>query len=405
VNTLKKGSFQGMKSLNKSIVLNKIRNNGPISRAQIAKETSLTPPTVSSIVKELIDSKLVTESQQGVSNGGRKPTMLIINGDGFYVIGIDVGPKTLRIVLTNLNGKVLDQHAIDLPSTSTNETLLNLMVSQIQRMMDANEDKPGQIIGIGVGMHGVVDVAKGVSLFAPNLQLRDIPIKETLESHFQVMIKVENDARAMALGEAWFGSGNGTQNVVTVNVGRGIGAGIVLEGKLFHGDTFLAGEIGHMAIDLSGKKCICGSYGCLQTVAAGPAIGEAAQKELSMGKSSVLRDWIDGDLEKINGEMVYKGAVEGDSVCVSILENTGIYLGIGFTNLIHLLNPSKIIIGGGVSNAGNYILNSIRETIHQRGLTQKAKTTEVTVSKLGQQATAIGAVALILVDLFHQEEN
>ncbi|WP_173915558.1 ROK family transcriptional regulator [Halobacillus sp. Marseille-Q1614] len=397
-----KGSFQLMKSLNRTVILNKIRTDGPISRADIAKETKLTPPTVSSIVKELLETELVIESAQGQSKGGRKPTMLVINAKNFYIIGLDVGPTQLKSVLTDLNGTIIQESRSEIIKPSTNEKLLELMKRAIVNLMDVDKEK---IIGIGVGMHGVVDVANGVSLFAPNLQLRDIPIQQTLEEAFGITVRVENDARALVLGELWFGNGSGSENIVAVNLGRGIGAGIIINGELFHGDGSTAGEIGHMTIDIRGAKCSCGNYGCLQTLASGPAIAENAAREIAIGKESLLRDRVGSHLDKIDGKMIYEAALEGDPLSKEVLKEAGIYLGIGLTNLIHTINPTKIIIGGGVSKAGDFLLNSVKETIQSRAITSSAKQTTVLLSKFGEQATALGAISLILSELFSRTET
>ncbi|WP_082233305.1 ROK family transcriptional regulator [Halobacillus massiliensis] len=397
-----KGSFQLMKSLNRTVILNKIRTDGPISRADIAKETKLTPPTVSSIVKELLETELVIESAQGQSKGGRKPTMLIINAINFYIIGIDAGPAQLKSLLTDLNGTVIKERCSEIIKPTTNEKFLSLMKEEIESLMDVDKEK---IIGIGVGMHGVVDVTNGTSLFAPNLQLRDIPIQQSLEKDFGISVRVENDARAIALGELWFGNGSNAENIVAVNLGRGIGAGMIINGELFHGEGFIAGEIGHMTIDIRGTKCSCGNYGCLQTLASGPAIAERAAKEISIGKESLLRDKVGHDLEKINGKMIYESALEGDSLSKEVLKEAGIYLGIGLTNLIHTINPTKIIIAGGVSQAGELLLNSVKDTIQNRAMTTSAKQTTVMTSKFGEHATSLGAISLILAELFSRTET
>lgn len=397
---MQRGTFQLMKSLNRNIILNKIRQEGPISRAQIAKDSKLTPPTVSSIVKELIDSGLIKESVQGESKGGRKPTMLVINAKSFYVIGLDVGPKDIKTILTDLNGEVLEFQERDLDLPLTNESLLHVMKEEIQRVIGLYEKEEDKIIGIGIGMHGVVDVDQGISLYAPNLNLRNIPLKEELEKQFNRTVKVENDAKALALGEVWFGNGEGADSVVAVNIGNGIGAGIVVDGKLFHGEHFIAGEIGHMTIDIGGKKCSCGNYGCLQTLAAGPAIAENAQKEVAIGRDSLLQEMAGGDLANIDGKLVYEAAIQGDELSLQVLKSTGIYLGIGLINLIHLMNPKRIIIGGGVSNAGDFLLDSVKKTVQKMALTEAAKQTDIRLSKLGNQATAMGAVSLLLVELF-----
>lgn len=383
---MKRGTFQLMKSVNKSIILNKIRTSEPISRAQIAKETKLTPPTVSSIVKELIEQDIVVESELGESQGGRKPTMLLINKNGFYVIGVDAGPNSIDCILSDPSGQIKNRVSVSIDSSLTNESFLNLLKGTIKNILDMVDDRD-KVLGIGVAMHGVVDVEHGTSLFAPILQLSHIPIKDELEREFDLEVKVENDARAMALGESWFGNHGDSPSMVAVNLGSGVGAGVVIDGKLYHGSKDLAGEIGHMTIDMKGEPCECGSQGCLQTFVSAPSIVRQAHKKMP-GKNIK------------SSEHIYQLALQGDKECLDLLKETGWIIGIGLTNLIHVINPDIIILGGGVSKAEKFLMPSIRTAIRERGLTEEAKNTRVVTSNLGDDATSLGAVSLLLIELF-----
>jgi len=385
---MQRGTFQLMKSVNKSIILNKIRTSEPISRAQIAKDTSLTPPTVSSIVKELMEQELVRESILGHSSGGRKPTMLHINTDTHYVIGIDAGPETVEGVLTDLTGKILHRTSSLLKKPLTNERFIAILKETIYTIFDLSKIDQDKIIGIGIAMHGVVDIHTGTSLVAPILNLSNIPIKAELEEEFNLTIKVENDARAMALGESWFGGHSDVDSMVAVNIGRGVGAGIVIDGKLYHGAHGIAGEIGHMTIDINGESCSCGNRGCLQTFVSGSAIADRATKH------------IQEDGSDITGKEVFELAERGHQTSIELLHETGIIIGVGLINLIHLVNPSKIVLGGGVMKSEKFILPAILETIERRAMTPEAKQTKVIVTKLGDEATLLGAVSLLLVELF-----
>lgn len=386
---MRKGTFQWMKSVNRSIILNKIRTDSPISRAQIAKETKLTPPTVSSNVKTLIEQGIVVESTLGESQGGRKPTMLLINHEEFYVIGIDVDPHVIDYVVANIAGNIITRTSSQITTPITNSEFLTILKGGIHQLMAETSINVEKMIGIGVAMHGVVEVETGISLIAPNMGLTNIPIQEELETEFELDVKVENDARAMALGESWFGHHGEIDNMLAVNLGRGVGAGIIINGQLFHGAQDIAGEVGHMTIDIHGEICECGNRGCLQTFATGSAIAKQAEKVLS-----------EVDSFSITGEKVYELASAGNKECIEILENTGSMIGIGLTNLIHILNPNKIVLGGGVMKSSKFILPAIAASIEQRALTPRAKKTEVVVSELGDDATISGAVALILVDFF-----
>lgn len=384
---VERGSFQWMKSVNKTIILNKIRMSEPISRAQIAKETSLTPPTVSSIVKELMTEGLVVESTLGESSGGRKPTMLHINSTAFFAVGVDAGPETVECVLTDLTGKIYDRSTAKLQLPITNEAFIGTLKQAVINLFLCSGIDKEQVIGIGMAMHGVVDVDAGEVLVAPNISLRNIRVKELFEEEFGMTIRVENDARAMALGESWFGGHGGVNSMVAINIGRGVGAGLVLNGKLHHGAQGIAGEFGHMTIDLHGAVCECGNQGCLQTLISGNAI-----EERSIGICG----------ERISGEEIFALAQAGSEVHADFLSQIGEMIGIGLTNLIHLLNPDKIVLGGGVMKSEQYLLPAIQRKIERTALTKEAAKTEVVATSLGDDATVLGAVSLLLVELFDQ---
>src|SRR5699024_10684606 len=399
---MRRGTFQWMKSVNKTIVLNKIRMDAPISRAQIAKETELTPPTVSSIVKDLIGQGLIIERKSGHSSGGRKPTMLRIREQAFYIIGMDAGPDNVVCIVSDLGGNGVERLSRPLHLPTTENAFLDVLKDCIATIIKAAKLEPEHTLGIGVAMHGVVDVETGTSLFAPNLQLNDIPIKESLKEAFDLEVIVENDARAMALGEAWFGNHEDSSSMLAVNFGRGVGAGMIVNGELYHGAQDLAGEVGHMTIDMNGAVCTCGNRGCLQTFATGEAIGRRAA--LADGKTAQVASepygaaadlesaHTDGDV--LTGEMVYERALSGESYYVNVLEETGDIIGIALTNLIHVMNPAKIVFGGGVMNSKQYLIPRIQKMIEKRALTSDAKQTNIAVTELGDDATLLGAVSL-----------
>lgn len=395
--TLRHGTFKWMKSINRTIVLNKIRKNAPISRAQIASDTGLTPPTVGNIVKGLLEKDLIRETQLGESQGGRKPTLLMLNNNHLFVIGVDAGPASIRCILTNLAGQTQKEWVSPSIKGASEEQFLQEMIDGVRYLLQGDLPKE-KVIGIGVAMHGAVDAVSGTGLFAPNLGFRDLSIKSRLEEEFDLDVKVDNDARAMAMGEYWFDEHGEIETLVALNIGSGVGSGIILNGKLFYGAQSVAGEIGHMTIDLYGELCECGNVGCLQTLATGDAIARQAKKEMPLEMINRLN-------EPLSGETVYKLAKEGNDIAIRILERTGTVIGIGIINLIHLLNPERIVIGGGVSLASEFIMPSIKKAIQDRGLTQQVKDTEVVLAKLGSDSTAKGAVAIVLDTLFHPQNS
>ncbi|WP_235599946.1 ROK family transcriptional regulator [Alkalihalobacillus trypoxylicola] len=395
-----KGSFQLMKSLNKSLILNVIRQEKQISRAEIAKKTRLTPPTVTNIVNELLEVGLVKESTMGVSKGGRKPILLTIDEKHSYIVGVDVGGHKLRAILTDLNGNNLVHYSQELPKNLTNDFFLRVLTDAIDKVLADSHIPIDKVIGIGVGMHGIVDSEKGISIFAPNFQLEQIPIKKHIERNFSLPVIVENDARAFALGEKWFGQGLEHSTIMCVNVGVGIGAGIILDGKLYRGHNSLAGEIGHTMIDINGKLCTCGNEGCLQTVVGGDRLIERTIEKLKKGQNSILQN-----NKNLTGYDIHQAAIQNDPLAVEVLRETGTYLGIALTNFIHLFNPSRIIIGGGVANSGDFIMKPLIHCVKERALTIEAKSTEIVRSNLGEYGTAIGAVTLILETIFAVKDD
>ncbi|MEK4947198.1 ROK family transcriptional regulator [Carnobacterium sp. FSL W8-0810] len=384
-----RGTFQLMKSVNKSTVLNKIRQSGPISRAEIAKVTGITPPTVSSIVKELMDEKLVVESILGESQGGRKPTMLLLNRNDHYVIGVDAGSDSIKACVSDLVGTILVRSELPLQVHTAIDSFLAVLIQAIKLVIKEMGVEGSKIFGIGIAMHGVVDVAAGISLYSANSGLRNVHIKEVLENTFDLQVIVENNSRAMALGEYWFGDYGLLKSFAVVNIGRGVGSGIIEEGKLRYGAQEIAGEIGHMTISLDGEKCSCGNLGCFETFVTGDAIVRRAKKQISDAP------------DDLTGEKVYAFALTGHTAYQKVLEEIGVLIGIGIVNLIHSVNPEKIVLGGGVMKSHDFLMPSILATIQQRALTEKArKNTLITLSRVGDDATVLGAAALLLTKLF-----
>jgi glucokinase-like ROK family protein len=389
-----------MKSLNRSLILNTIRTHGEVSRAEIAKITKLTPPTVTNIVSELLDNKLVIESDLGASTGGRRPIMLRINADAYHIVGVDIGIHWLRTVVTNLNADIKAAEKLALPPRVDEAALIGHLIDTVKLVLKKAGISAGDLMGIGLGMHGLVDPSAGKAIFAPNFGLRDISLREPLECEFQVPVHVENDVVAFALGESWFGEGTDTGNFIAVNIGEGVGAGIVLNGQLYKGATYSAGEIGHTTVEMNGPRCTCGNYGCLQSLVSGPALVRQAAQRLEAGERSLIRELCGDDPEAITGEMIAQAARQGDPLALDLFRRVGRYLGIGLANLINTLNPRKIILGGGVTNAADLFLEETRRTIHERAMDTPANAVSIVITNQGEYASAIGAVTIVLDGLF-----
>lgn len=384
-----RGTFQLMKSVNTKIILNEIRLAKKISRADIAKKTGISAPTVTHVVKELINDRLIEESHLGPSSGGRKPKILKLRDDGYYVIAVDAGTRTIEVALCNLTGDLLYRKKNKIHETITSDELLTEIIELVHGLLENIDISKEKIVGIGVAMHGVMDIERGKSYYSSNTGLKEVPIKRILEDEFSIPVNLENNSRALTLGEYWFGEHNNTNRFSAINIGRGLGSGLIIDNKLVHGAQYVAGEIGHTTISLEGEKCSCGKRGCLEMFVSGEAIARRGKQQISSAPADLTaRD-------------VYKYAKAGDQAYIDLLEDTAEYLSYGVLNLINTTNPTTIVLGGGVMGSAEFLMPIVEENVKKYALTSKvAKETKLYVGKFEEDGTLLGAAALWLSKLF-----
>ncbi|MFH1239443.1 MAG: ROK family protein, partial [bacterium] len=257
----------------------------------------------------------------------------------------------------------------------------------------AKNDTHGKIVSIGIGTPGLVDhQLGGVKAGAKNLPgWEGIPFKVEVSQKFKLPTAIDNDANMVTLGEYYFGAGQGTKNMICLTLGTGIGGGIIMDGKLYHGTNNYAAEIGHMSINIEGPKCNCGSYGCLEAYASATAIVARTIASIKKGQATMLTDLVNSDLTKITAKTVTEAAKKGDSLCLEVVKETGKYLGVGVANLINLLNPELVVLAGGVSQAGDIILNPTIHNAQQYSLQYAFSVVKIVLGKLQDAAGIIGA--------------
>ncbi len=391
-----------MKSLNQSTVLNVIRLKEPISRAEIAKLTKLTPPTVSSLVSELIDQNLITEEQASSSKaGGRKPIMLRINYSAYYIIGVYAAAEVIRGIITTMDGKIMFDHRKDIHELPSKDEFMKLIIEIIHFILHQSKINKDSILGIGFAMHGLVNPDKGTAIFSPHLHLTDLPLKETIEEEFNIPVTVENDVRALAIGESWFGQGQGIPDFICLSVGRGIGSGIFIHNEIYQSSFHTAGEIGHTIIDVNGPKCQCGNNGCLEAYASESAILQRIVYEESNNPDSLLVHWLTDDKKELTIKLVFEAAKAGDPFAISVLTDAGRYLGIAAANMITLLKPSKLIVEGTIFEEGYFILDPFKEMIKKYTFNSSHEVIDVVCSSLGKTGMVLGAITLVLQKIFN----
>ncbi len=311
-------------------------------------------------------------------------------------IGIDVGGTNVKIALVDENGKIIYSNSVPTYAKMGYEYTVNNIKQAIKDLIKETKPDSKTIEGIGFDFPGQVDYKTGVVKLAPNIPgWVNVPIAKMIEDEFHIPTRIDNDVRCAALGELKFGAGKGCENFVCITVGTGIGSGLVINGKLVRGASNAAGEIGHIKLQMKdGPICGCGDTGCLEAFASGPAIVAMAQDYIKGGKSTKFRELAGVDNE-ITPYIVAKAAEEGDPVAKRIFEIVGEYIGIGLTSVINLLNPEKVIIGGGVAEAGDLLLEPIRRTIKQRAMVVAGNAVEIVPAQLGNSAGVIGASMLI----------
>lgn len=392
-----KASAQYILKLNTKKVLKLIRDNPLISRAEIAKLSGLSAPTVSRIVDDLIRDGLVEEMGMGSSNGGRRPNLLRFCPNNNFIIGIDLGTTNIYGVLANLEAEIISEEKTPTRVEEGFYSIMDRTFEVIERLKARLGKKQAHLCGIGMAVAGLINKKRNIVEFSPNFHWHDVDIVEYLAQKTSIPIFFDNVTRVVALGELCYGVGRKYKNFICVNVGYGIGAGIIINGQPLLGTHGMAGEFGHITLEKDSKiQCYCGNFGCLEALSSGNGIARAARLELENGAKSILSDMCNGDLNNLTAEMVAEAAKKGDAVAWNVFHRAAEYLGIGISALINLFNPEAIVIGGGVTQAGDILFDTVRSTVKARALNKISREVEIVPATFGLKAAVMGAVSLIL---------
>jgi predicted NBD/HSP70 family sugar kinase len=373
----------GMRASNEAMLLRRIWLAECVSRAELARETGLSASTVSSIVGRFAEDGLVRLQEAGPSRGGRPPVMVAFADDAYCIVGVEMGATHVTVAVTDLRGRILAEEYTPFATREQPEGTLALLVRSV-RSCRARAGAAGiRCLGVGVAVPSPLDARRPGELSALILPAwQGINLAERLVVALGLPVVLENDANAGALAERWFGIGG--DDFTFIKVGTGIGAGHVMSGALYRGATGIAGEMGHLAIDPAGPPCSCGNRGCLHVLAGTPALLQlaAAVPGLEHPPTSALE--------------IVAACNAGAPWAVEIVARLGGWLGIGIAGLVNLLNPSHIILGGEIVQAGEALLTPLRASASARSLLFSASHVEIRATSLGPAATAIGAGALML---------
>ncbi len=395
---LPRGHATYINTLNKIKVLDLIRRRRAISRAEIAKTTGLSAPTVTRVVDNLINEEnLVVEGEIGASTGGRRPILVEFNGEGKFLVGIDLGTTSIRAVLANLNAEFLSEIQVPTEVETGFEGVMKKVGDIVNELINRRTFDRDKIAGIGMAVAGLINKKRNIVEFSPDFGWHNADINRALGEKFDLPLIFDNVTRVMALGELWYGIGKKYNDFICVNVGYGIGSGIIVHGKALSGSNGMAGEFGHITLDKDSEiQCQCGNHGCLEALASGRGIALSAVRAIESGRKSSLRKTCGGNLSAINSEMVARAAQEGDPLAGKVFREACEYIGIGIAGLINLFNPQAVVIGGGVAQAGDIFFNTVKKTIEERVMNRYVQSVEILPVTYGTNATLKGAVSLIL---------
>lgn len=384
---MKKATRTHTKLHNRRLVLQTIYDQSPLSRAEIARITHLTATTVSNVVMALIDEGLVREVGSISTSRGKPPTLISLVDDAFYLICVDLGRRIFQGAITDLRGQII--HRISIPSNGyTGDDALNLVLTLLDQLQT---EVSGELLGIGIGAPGIINPDLGIAQKSVNFGWYNLPLQSLIQERYGLPVRIANDCHLAVLAEYRFGRYKNCPNLALLRIGHGVGAGIILNGQLIHGQSFGAGEIGHIALIEDGDLCSCGNTGCLETVISSRAIVQKAQAILS--KQDEPRD---NNVSSIDIDQVVQAVSDGDLWVKPIVEEAGYYLGIALAQIVGILNVPHILLSGSVAQFGTPLLTIIQAEMHKRLLPELADRVQIDSSDLEPDIVLLGSAALLL---------
>ena len=375
---------KNLRERNTQLLLSIVWEAREISRVDLARRSGLARSTVSVIVQELLRRDLVRTSHLAKSRGGRPPIVLRFNDDRYRILGVDLGASHATVCSVNLRGRVLAEETRAFDVQGDPDGALDLVVDLVERVTAATPE-PQDLIGVGLGVPSPLDSAHPENLSERILpQWRGRRPRVELEARLGTPVFMDNDANLGALAEHQWARGASVPSLAYIKVSTGVGSGLILDGRVFSGATGIAGEIGHTAIDASGPPCRCGLSGCLEAM---------------VGAGSLTRrlsELTGEDASNLGPEDIARAAREGDPRCTQVVQEAGRYLGIAIANLVNLVNPAEVVLGGSLTDAGDLLLDPLHEAVRERALFASVEQAQVRVGTLGHRAVALGAATQVL---------
>jgi glucokinase-like ROK family protein len=382
-------------------VVTAIRRQGPLSRSDISERLDYSRASITGIVGRMIDARILTEAGEGKSAGGRRPFLLDINPNLGHVVGVDIGATSIDVALADFRGNIRERACEAADVRGRPEAFLDHVANLIDELLARRGASPASVIGIGVGVPGPVEFVSGMLIAPPLMPLWEgFPIKTFLRGRFpNASVVVDNDVNIMAKGEHQAGAGRGMDNFLFIKIGTGIGCGIIAHGEVYRGVDGAAGDVGHICVDYNGPVCHCGNQGCLEIMAAGPAIAAEGRARAESGESPFLAARL-AERGALTAVDVGDAAAAGDRAALDIVRHSGRMIGGVLATLVNFYNPQAVFIGGGVANIGNGLLSAIRQATLRRATALSTRGLRIEYSSLGEDVGVIGGIWLALEHVF-----
>ncbi|GLT17950.1 transcriptional regulator [Vibrio zhanjiangensis] len=380
------GHIDHIKRVNAGRVYKLIDQKGPISRIDLSKESELAPASITKITRELIEAHLIHETTvQEATSRGRPAIGLQVNNQDWQFLSMRLGRGYLTIALHELGGEVLIDTKIDIHEIDQEDVLARLL-HEIEEFFQSYSEQLGRVTSIALTLPGLVNSEQGIVMQMPHYNVENLALGPEIFKATGLPVFIANDTRAWALAERLFGHSQDNENSVLISIHHGLGAGIIVDGRVLQGRHGNIGELGHIQIDPNGKPCHCGNRGCLETVASSQAIRDEVAERLAKGESSVL-----SSIEEVSVEDICEAAANGDVLAVEVIEKLGRYLGAAISIVVNLFNPEKVLIGGAINQAKNILYPAIQTCIREQSLPAYQRGLQVVESRFYKQATMPGA--------------
>ncbi len=395
---MRKGDLKLVQELNRSIILNKIRSKGPISRISLAKECGISPSTVASAVQELIKEGYVSELGTGKSSGGRRPILLQFAPDNHFIIAAAITNSAIELAELNLEAHIKRKRLKPMDGQK-GEEVIRLMTEELDLFMQECEGLE-RCVGVAVTVPGVVNVKEGVVYYNSKLRLDNVPLKKLIEHRYGMQTWIENDANAVVLAERMFGSCGEYPDLLYIVVGDGVGAGILVNDSILRGSRGGAGEFGHTSVSRSGIRCECGNVGCLENTISWSAVYSRIVAGITSGRPTVLHELCRGNFSDIRPSIYNEAVRLGDALALDINEEIAEHLSAGIVNLMNLFNPGAIILDGSLAYDNPILLERVREHVLRHGMRILKDGVRIAQSSLGPDGDLIGGAAVVLRHIF-----